>query len=510
MKIIIVPIDNRPCVMQFPKKLAEMAGFSVSIPPEELLGRFTEPGRPEEILQWLKKTASKDSVLLISADMMIYGGLIASRSANQDGSKITQRTESLKEFLSSKPCRKAALFSVIMRTFPTFLNSTDIAISGSFKKAIESLFPQKKLTDREFADRLAIENSRAGLEGILPKYLELRKRNSSINEAVCRWKKQGIIDMLAIGLDDVVCMGPNIHEAQKIEQMLNGEKDASVCRGTDELPMTMIAYLASKETGISPTFSIEYSSKKGSEAKTIYEQKTVREVIEESVRAAGFEIKDNDGDIKIFCNAPAFRQKETELQHISLPSSKKKFIKALSDEIKKGGYAALADLAYANGSEIAVRNELLKHADPVLISAYAGWNTSGNTAGTAVAHAALKYISEKTGQFNPAKHAEFIMERILDDCEYESSLRASLKLKRLAKGLSVLNMSELDRAETAMSISLKLREKAEKIFSSFFKGRHKMSSGKTIDIRSASFLFDLPWPRLFEIKAEAEFIAEEL
>ena len=77
MNIIFVPIDNRPCTMSFPTQLAEIGGYKMKIPPENLLGVFRKPGDSNEILNWLYENTKKEDILLLSLDMIVYGGLVA-------------------------------------------------------------------------------------------------------------------------------------------------------------------------------------------------------------------------------------------------------------------------------------------------------------------------------------------------------------------------------------------------------------------------------------------------
>jgi len=74
----LVPLDDRPCNRLFPAQLAPTAGWEVSLPPRESLGWFTRPGDCEAISDWLRKAPS--GRLVVSTDMLCYGGLIASRS----------------------------------------------------------------------------------------------------------------------------------------------------------------------------------------------------------------------------------------------------------------------------------------------------------------------------------------------------------------------------------------------------------------------------------------------
>ena len=122
MAIIFVPIDNRPCTMIFPMQLAEIGGYEIKIPPENLLGRFKNRGDSNEILNWLYENTKKEDILLLSLDMLVYGGLVASRNMNNSTSECEENAKKIEEFLKTKPASKVIVFSSIMRTLPTFTN----------------------------------------------------------------------------------------------------------------------------------------------------------------------------------------------------------------------------------------------------------------------------------------------------------------------------------------------------------------------------------------------------
>jgi len=49
-RILLVPLDSRPASGQFPQLIAKIADIDVRMPPYESLGRFTNPGSPDSIL----------------------------------------------------------------------------------------------------------------------------------------------------------------------------------------------------------------------------------------------------------------------------------------------------------------------------------------------------------------------------------------------------------------------------------------------------------------------------
>ena len=123
-KILLVPLDSRPAAGQFAQMIAQMDAADVHMPPYEMLGRFTVPGDPDSILNWLETQDYKDiSSIVISADMVCYGGLIASRSNDVAAPVALARMQRIADLKKVAPHIKIYVVSAIMRLAPTATRS---------------------------------------------------------------------------------------------------------------------------------------------------------------------------------------------------------------------------------------------------------------------------------------------------------------------------------------------------------------------------------------------------
>ena len=105
----------------------------------------------------------------------------------------------------------------------------------------------------------------------------------------------------------------------------------------------------------------------------------------------------------------------------------------------------IADVAYANGADPLLVEQLLKRKDILSrVSGYAGWNTTGNTTGSAVALGVAAWFSRHSQKAQAArqemsevlKQALFI--RLADDWAYQTQVR-----KQLAGDLSQQRLEEM-------------------------------------------------------------------
>ena len=488
MNIIFVPIDNRPCTMIFPSQLAEIGGYKIKIPPEIFLGIFKKRGDSTKILNWLYENTKKEDILLLSLDMLIYGGLVASRNMNNSTLECEENARKLEEFLKTKPASKIIIFSSIMRTLPTFTNEKILLQAEKIKKNIKKLYPIPSLSESEFSSVLKEISKDSEMGEFFGEYILCRKRNFDINLKLCEWRKNNLIDRLLIGLDDVVCIGPNTLEAEKIKVLMKDDEKTTVCNGTDELAMLAESLIIKDEFSLNPTFAIHYSSEEGAFKNTIYESKPIKDVVVEYINASGCKIVKENADIDLFCKVHPNGQKETEVQHLEKNEKDEIFVNKILEFIKKGKNIAVADVKYANGADIHFTKTLIKKVNPSLLMSYAAWNTSGNTLGTTISHAVIRYIAKKINRSNDRTHVRFMFERLLDDFIYQSIIRTKMKLKCLVSGISSLGMKENEEEKISHSINKEMKKYADKIAKIGF----KKQAPKFIKA-------ELPWSRLFEV-----------
>ena len=84
-KVVFVPLDSRPVSTRLPASLAKLCGWNFVLPPEKMLGGLHKQADSAGILDWLTRKALKDAKkLIISTDLLCYGGLVFSRDKKTD------------------------------------------------------------------------------------------------------------------------------------------------------------------------------------------------------------------------------------------------------------------------------------------------------------------------------------------------------------------------------------------------------------------------------------------
>ena len=87
-KIVLLPLDERPCNFLFPGKLYSHDDIEIVTPNR--LGDKKIPADLEAIDEFLFKECKDATGLVISLDMLLYGGLVPSRIHLESEAKLKE------------------------------------------------------------------------------------------------------------------------------------------------------------------------------------------------------------------------------------------------------------------------------------------------------------------------------------------------------------------------------------------------------------------------------------
>jgi hypothetical protein len=54
MKLLLLPLDDRPVTYVYPQMVAQAAGIETIAPPRKLMGSLTQPADPAKLMEWLE------------------------------------------------------------------------------------------------------------------------------------------------------------------------------------------------------------------------------------------------------------------------------------------------------------------------------------------------------------------------------------------------------------------------------------------------------------------------
>jgi hypothetical protein len=508
-RILLIPIDSRPAAGQFAQMIGRIADTEVVMPPYEDLGRFTNPGNPEAILQWLSEQDYKDvSAVVVSTDMIAYGGLIASRTPGTSIDLAIKRIKMLQSIRDQHPDVKFYGFSSIMRLYPTVTKS-----SSKWGRTLGQ-YEEEKAKYRQEGGQLLLtdfHNLLAKLPtGVVETYEKTRLRDFLLQEELVRMTKAGLFDYMILGQDDAKPYGPFILETKHLREMVEdlgiGGK-VYFCEGIDQHSNVLISRALLRKTDWIPRIRIVYSDPDDRLKIADYESKDIEESLNDQIFASGARpTTGNDYDYTIYLNTP--KRDEEKFQG---------FLADLNNDVDSGSPIAVADIDLAKDgtSDPELFNSLLESGRMTKLVAYSGWNTAGNTMGTTIPAANVYLYSKKANTdayTREIAQREFLLHRFVNDYDYHKFTRpVAYKLIDSLPSASRDETYGNDFVLVNGFVRRDLGKRLEDTFEHEFLGQHFMAEGKQYEISGLNDVkIFLPWPRAYEVRLEFKMEAKEV
>ncbi|MCK1993147.1 DUF4127 family protein [Peribacillus muralis] len=435
MKIVYVPIDERPCNVDYIKNIARSSSnMEVILPSEELLGAKKVAANTGKLWNWLNKAASNADAMILSIDMLVYGGLLPSRLHDLSIDTVTMWMERLRTLHKAYPNVPIYASNLIMRT-PKYSSSDEEP--DYYEQWGREIFMRAYLLDKKNREKLS-EDEQAQLQEIvslLPKsyiqdYESRRAFNSLINTSMLELVKEGVIKFLSIPQDDSAEYGYTAMDQKKVVEKLEQlrlYKQVHIYPGADEVGATLLARVYNEWMGKRPRIYPIWSSTLGPQLIPMYEDRPYAESLKSHVLAAGCQLvtSADDADLILAYNTPGRVMQEAWDQHkkdITYTSFRNMltFVDSIRTFIESGKKVVVADAAYANGGD----RELITLLDEERILdklvSYKGWNTNCNTLGTTICQGVVAL----NGKVDIIQ--ENIIYHLLDDYFYQTEVRMDM------------------------------------------------------------------------------------
>jgi hypothetical protein len=480
LRILLLPLDDRPCNRQFPLELGRMAGARVVVPPKRLLGWFTRAGRCEELGEWLLLRAGDAQAAIVSADMLCCGGLVASRLPHAAQATALARLGRLREVKRRSPGAKLYVFSTIMRLAPTLAREEDRQAHDDLA-AFGRLGGKERLSGEE-ARALGEACARPGGEKV-EGYLAARARNLAVNRALIGLAAEGVVDYLVIGQDDAAETGLHVAERQELVRIARdgnlGSARIEFLAGADEIGMSLVSRAVMEARGLRPRAALFYSSPERRRRALDCEDRPLEENAAAHLRCAGVRLA---------------RRGETEfVLLVHNAGSAERAVSRIARLVESKARVALADVASPNGSDAELVERLLAAGLAGRLASYAAWGTAGNTLGTVIAQSCLALAG---GEREERARLEFLLCRFLDDYLYQRRVRP-----RLARDMAKLGCSSLDLGRGWRSAEEGARRLLSRRIPAVAQAILQGASGREgLAWRLAGWGAGLPWRRIFEIE----------
>jgi hypothetical protein len=479
--------------------LGAIAGVRVVTPPRALLGRYLEPGDAPGLARWLRAESPPGaSAFIVSTDMIAYGGLIASRAPGVPAALAQTRLRELAAFRARRPQAAFALFGTVMRLAPTGVPALGAAASFfAAGEPVDELTQYANLPDppQTAAQRALAAKLARQLGGVLDAYLATRARDRAVDLFALQLTAAGAFDRIVIGQDDAGPVGLHLRDVAALRGFAArwlGPGRAAIEPGADELGMVLTAAELARAAGFVPRVRVRYSRPDGAAVQDPLEFGPVDATVDAIVRACGARRVDGPGDIDLFVRVPG-----------TGAGDEARFVDAIAAEAgaAAGPRPAVADLTFLAEDDLAQQHELtaalIARGVAGTIDAFASWNTTANTVGTALPEAIAVLAGRASGRYDPAAHAQFMLDRYADDYAFHGFVRPQINAELNATGVADHTYLLPDAATFAASENrAELWPRALDLLRSIYPRYRDM--GLTIT---------LPWDRTFETELDVRLEA---
>ena len=498
-KVVLLPLDERPCNFEFPKALYKGSELSI-VRPEEL-GDKKNPADLDKVADFLVRECADADYAVLAMDTLLYGGLIPSRLHRCTDEEVTGRLELLKKIKKDNPALKIFAFQCIMRC-PKYSSSDEepdyYEYCGEQIHKLGAIIHKEQLGIEDEVTAAKEEILAAIPQNDLKDYSDRRDFNLRQNLAVLQLAKDKVIDFLIIPQDDSAPFGYTAMDQRKVRARINElelTEQVYVYPGADEIELTLLSRVYNEWRCKTPKVFVRYASVRAPYVIPLYEDRALGETLKYHLMAAGCMqcFSDADADFILALSAPGENMQEAATQPVedeayNVSRTLPEFVFAIDQYVKQNKPVTIGDNAYANGGEAELLAMLNRKGLLFKLAGYAGWNTSSNTIGTAIAQG-VRYLY--CG--DDPTHREFLILRYIEDVGYCSCVRKKVTDLRLPD----LNMNYFDVCEQRGVVSEIVKEELL-LFAK--------SALDSIDGHIQIEEVYMPWRRMFEVGLNVKYI----
>ena len=494
-KIVLLPLDERPCNYLFPQKLFSHDDIEIALPKN--LGDKKISADLNEIDKFLTNECKDATGLIISLDTLLYGGLVPSRIHNEKEDTLKERLQILRDIRRENPSLIIYAFNIIMRC-PNYSSSDEEPdYYENYGREIHEI-------------GAAMHKSHLGVENILPldeiiekvpdrylnDYISRRKVNKALNLASLELVKDKTVDTLIVPQDDSCKYGYAAIDQREIRKAIIKnclEDKVLMYPGADEVELTLMSRMINVLKGSKPKIYIKYATDAARNIIPLYEGNMLSGTLKYHILSAGCQLTESHelADIIMAVTAPAGNMEEAINQPSKFPEyyaerNIAEMFDFIKDRLAEGKIVTIADNAYANGGDLQIIRLLNANNLLMKVDGYAGWNTSANTVGTAIAEAVDSYHFKLT-----QKHQNFLGLRYIEDAGYCSVVR-----QQIANELQKYEMNYFDVKEKDGIISELVKERLEEFI------KNELSS-ISANLQISKLI--MPWRRMFEVDITVKY-----
>lgn len=486
---LYIPMDDRPVCLDYTKDTLTAAGIEVLTPDKEILASRNRYGDADKLWQWMFQNAKQADAVIVSADSLLYGGLVPSRIHNLSSETLQQRLANFEKLRHDNPDIPIYVFSTLMR-------SPQMSIGGVeppyYEKSGPGIFRYGALLDKKETNGLN-KKEQAELDQLVKNVPESdlsdwygrRAKNFEMNRKMMEFTKNGTFDYFVLGRDDNWPYSQSRRELRPLMQVASTLQAGtfSTFPGADQLGILLMTRAFNHINFKLPFVYAHYAPGAGPDSTPSYQDNDTGSTVRGQILAiGGFPVTSPDrADLILGLNTPfnGHTPESESAQNTYTPRANEQiFIKSLQDYMKNGKKISVADIAFANGSNNAFMAEMARQDMLDKLQSYGGWNTASNASGYAVSQGVL------ADTMNNNDRLRLLSVRYLDEWAYQANVRQQVKLE-------VLYPQGIDQVNLGANQKMVESETEKRLHTFIQKNMPKFPF--------PAFTITHPWSRMFEV-----------
>ncbi|MFP4148755.1 MAG: DUF4127 family protein [Nitriliruptoraceae bacterium] len=484
--LVLLPADERPVHLRYPQLLADIAGARLHLPPADALPRGRIPGDTDALASWLESPGVHAGTAIVSIDALCHGGLLASRLTGASVATVVARLDALRRLRRAQPGLRIDAYAVVTRLPDLDDASEEPEYWAHHGRALARWSRALHRGDRDELD----EARRALPDEVTRDVARRRLRNHTLLLATLALAEDGTLDHLVLSADDTAPVGLPAAEASWLDHWvaaLGAPGHLERYAGADEIASVRLVRAL---RGASEQPRVALWDHPGLDRTAPYEAVPIRATARSQVAAVGGRLVADLRDAEVvlvvlppeptgdWALAPPAPDAARDRRH-------RQAADRIAELVEAGAWVAVADTAFPNGGSPALVERLAEREVLASLGAYAGWNTAGNTIGSALAHAVIG-----RGRSGPGSaHERLLVHRLVEDLGYMARVRTELRKARRAAGEDVEPASGAEAAALSATVGARLAGELEGLGA--LGARWRLAPDRTRLVWSTTFACDL-------------------
>ncbi|RDI94970.1 DUF4127 family protein [Meiothermus sp. QL-1] len=403
-RVLLLPEEAQPALLELPQRLARVAGLVLRLPP------------PTARSEWLWREAPAADVLLASIEAL--------------GSGTGVRLELLRDLKRAHPHLRILAYG---RIGPSVGPSEPYYREWRrFSEWSDRLACAEALGQDTRPAQIELDRVRLHLpKEVVQRWQEERERNHRLHLAALELLHQGVLEYLAFALEQPTPFGLPAREARRLSARL-GELglwgEADVFPGARVAPLLLLARALVNHAGRRTRVFLRFAFPKAEEARLLELDRSLGALLPPLLRAAGCVRVQGveEADLVLAVNAPGLRQgmRQPDPEGVDTPE---RYLPELADRLvvdqAAGRMVAVADVAYLGQAEKPWVELMLSALNPSVLAGYAAWGSADCSLGVALAAGVCALFGD-----DPVPLAEFNFLRLVEDWLYAAQVHPQVAL----------------------------------------------------------------------------------